>query len=656
MGLSCLKTWGFIITLYVFCSIDKRTPLMKHRIALIKSLMKADDKPSNKETYANGYKFAKPTGPTTEGKPFAPVQQIQLTPPPEKPATAGTPEEKFMRVKSSKTGDQIKANAAVRQAQEAGMAPTGAKQSAVVPVQEGKKITNPVALRQKMNQALTNVTQQSNPERGSFHQIGSYVLGAMKHLTHPKAGQSLNSTPEQYQMEASNWQGHPVLDMFDDVASKLYEGKQSNNPLKFKYDDAVLQPVLEDLANKKYPAYKNQIMGNYAFGKDSYAASEAGKGMLESLTLANEAKQAGDQAKFAEHMADAKKQATTATNKRDSSGKALPPQTYSMAKRLQSDVYDPNQLPAATQEIEQHFSGDPGLLTHYTNKALAHHHLNQIDDEIDHIVQPINQQIAGIDWKTANPSPEAAKKISQQINSALDFINSKRVGKGGMLPLKAKANMMKLKQVLRHIQNKAEENVQPQKLQASMGSSLAGSNGEYMGQSQGVEPLQLSERVKKYREKLKGGLADGMPDSKFPKQAIKQGMKVEREHTKDTQAQKEITKDHLSEDKKYYNKLETIEKDIKTPAPFRNPITDLTDHVRETQDPIELHGLAFHKDPHVRMHVAHNVATHPTTLKQMAGKESDPKVLKIIKERAKDPETRKIVLAKLGQNTPSFPA
>jgi hypothetical protein len=60
----------------------------------------------------------------------------------------------------------------------------------------------------------------------------------------------------------------------------------------------------------------------------------------------------------------------------------------------------------------------------------------------------------------------------------------------------------------------------------------------------------------KPKEKLKGGEADGMPDRKFPKKELKHGMEEEKEHSKDKGVQKEIAKDHLSEDKGYYNKLD----------------------------------------------------------------------------------------------------
>lgn len=59
---------------------------------------------------------------------------------------------------------------------------------------------------------------------------------------------------------------------------------------------------------------------------------------------------------------------------------------------------------------------------------------------------------------------------------------------------------------------------------------------------------------------LPGGKGEGKPDSAFKKDSLKQGMKVESEHTSDKAVQKEIAKDHLTEDPKYYKKLSRMER------------------------------------------------------------------------------------------------
>jgi len=60
------------------------------------------------------------------------------------------------------------------------------------------------------------------------------------------------------------------------------------------------------------------------------------------------------------------------------------------------------------------------------------------------------------------------------------------------------------------------------------------------------------------REKLVGGFGDGKDIEQFiPDQVIK-GIKVEMEHTQDVKSVLEIVMDHLTEDPRYYDKLESI--------------------------------------------------------------------------------------------------
>jgi hypothetical protein len=66
--------------------------------------------------------------------------------------------------------------------------------------------------------------------------------------------------------------------------------------------------------------------------------------------------------------------------------------------------------------------------------------------------------------------------------------------------------------------------------------------------------------ILKQSEKIKGGLADKRPDSDFDAEQLKNGIKVEMEHTDDPKIAKEIAKDHLTEDPNYYKKLKKIEK------------------------------------------------------------------------------------------------
>jgi hypothetical protein len=65
---------------------------------------------------------------------------------------------------------------------------------------------------------------------------------------------------------------------------------------------------------------------------------------------------------------------------------------------------------------------------------------------------------------------------------------------------------------------------------------------------------------KRWKDRIKGGLADDKDPNDFDKDDLEEGRKVEREHTKDENIAREIAMDHLDEDKKYYKKLKLIEK------------------------------------------------------------------------------------------------
>lgn len=61
-------------------------------------------------------------------------------------------------------------------------------------------------------------------------------------------------------------------------------------------------------------------------------------------------------------------------------------------------------------------------------------------------------------------------------------------------------------------------------------------------------------------DQIPGGLADTKTAKDFNPAALKKGIAVELEHTTDAKIAKEIAMDHLTEDPKYYDKLEKIEK------------------------------------------------------------------------------------------------
>lgn len=88
-------------------------------------------------------------------------------------------------------------------------------------------------------------------------------------------------------------------------------------------------------------------------------------------------------------------------------------------------------------------------------------------------------------------------------------------------------------------------------------------------------------------DKISGGLSDGktLEDiAKFHSVELKElksqynkGFKVELEHTNDKQMAGEIARDHLMEDPKYYDKLETIE-ESDMPVIKRTILTKLREH------------------------------------------------------------------------------
>jgi hypothetical protein len=57
--------------------------------------------------------------------------------------------------------------------------------------------------------------------------------------------------------------------------------------------------------------------------------------------------------------------------------------------------------------------------------------------------------------------------------------------------------------------------------------------------------------------KIEGGKGDKSRKTDFPEKQIAEGLKVEREHTKDPKIAEEIALDHLTEDPRYYSKLKT---------------------------------------------------------------------------------------------------
>lgn len=78
------------------------------------------------------------------------------------------------------------------------------------------------------------------------------------------------------------------------------------------------------------------------------------------------------------------------------------------------------------------------------------------------------------------------------------------------------------------------------------------------------------------KDVIPGGLADGKPDSAFPRSAIRKGVKVELEHTDDPRIAREIARDHLTERPDYYDMLAKAEHAGKRAALL--PSTQLQPH------------------------------------------------------------------------------
>lgn len=78
-----------------------------------------------------------------------------------------------------------------------------------------------------------------------------------------------------------------------------------------------------------------------------------------------------------------------------------------------------------------------------------------------------------------------------------------------------------------------------------------------------VRKIMLSSFITKVsKDLISGGLADGSSDPEFDAKQIRMGAMVELEHTKDISKAKEIARDHLKEDPKYYTRLLAMEAEV----------------------------------------------------------------------------------------------
>jgi hypothetical protein len=70
------------------------------------------------------------------------------------------------------------------------------------------------------------------------------------------------------------------------------------------------------------------------------------------------------------------------------------------------------------------------------------------------------------------------------------------------------------------------------------------------------------------KDLIPGGLADNKSYKDFPPKKVREGQRVEMEHTNSKAVAREIASDHLTEDPNYYEKLKTIEKKANITAFF----------------------------------------------------------------------------------------
>jgi len=77
-------------------------------------------------------------------------------------------------------------------------------------------------------------------------------------------------------------------------------------------------------------------------------------------------------------------------------------------------------------------------------------------------------------------------------------------------------------------------------------------------------PDMLKDKEAEWKDKIHGGLSDKKTPADFNSSSLREGEKVEKEHTSDKHLQKEISMDHLTEDPEYYKKLKKMEAGDKT--------------------------------------------------------------------------------------------
>jgi len=402
-------------------------------------------------------------------------------------------------------GDHI-STAAVHQANMAGMQPVASNKAQLISGNE------PFQVRSQLSNNMKDLAAKETPERQSYHMIGSQVAQGIHNLTGSDVKPASNFH-EYVQHAMANKSGHPLVDMLDDVASNIYANKKPQNPFKDRtYRDTEVEKILTGLSDK-YPDHKHEILQNYRFGKDTNISAIQAGHMLNSM---NKYHETSDPVYL-----KAAKDAAYASLDQRVGGKHLPSKTHRMANDLiEGKLPKPEHMKAANDEMDFHMHSDPGMLSYATSTALAHHHMNKLNEHAKETALPLLSDLSAMNFDSL--SPEQLNHYRDQIKTSLGDLEQLRIG--GVPSKFGKDATDKLKLFNAHIERKLG-------LRKS---------------------LDMKSRVYYIKEKLKGGKADNIPDSKFNPQLLAEGMKEEQEHTSDPQVQKEIAKDHLSEVQNYY--------------------------------------------------------------------------------------------------------
>ena len=136
---------------------------------------------------------------------------------------------------------------------------------------------------------------------------------------------------------------------------------------------------------------------------------------------------------------------------------------------------------------------------------------------------------------------------------------------------------------------------------------------------------------------ISGGLADKKSVSDFDPKALKKGIKVEMEHSNSKALAKEIASDHLTEDSKYYDKLQKMEK-----QGAHKKLSEILKDIPAGSFSMKRLGGVEKKEPTISKHKLEKLSAYP--LSAILGATSAMGVV------LKPEEFQQIVLTKMGEN------